>query len=264
MDPYYDEDGITIYHGDCRSVLPNVVVDGVVTSPPYADQRIGLYEGIPESEYPSFTIEWMNALRLVDNGSVLINIREHVSDGVMSDYVHKTRLALRHSGWFEMDELLWVKPDGPPVGHPGRPRRSWERILWFAKTRQPKAFPKASGRTSNRIGLTSRVDAPATDWVGGFSDYAEGQSRSPDYCFISVGDRPKYIDHPAVFPEKVAAWMLRTITTEQDVVCDPFMGSGSTLVAAQREGRKSIGIEIEERYCEIAVQRLAQGVLEFG
>jgi DNA modification methylase len=60
MTPYYDEAGITIYHGDCVEVLPRlpVKVSAVVTSPPYADQRAGLYEGIPEADYDRFTVTW--------------------------------------------------------------------------------------------------------------------------------------------------------------------------------------------------------------
>lgn len=266
MTPYYDEDGITIYHGDCREVLPILRYDGLVTSPPYAEQRAGLYDGIPEAEYPSFTVDWMTAaaVGLAPGGSALINIREHIRDGEMSNYVHRTRLAVRDAGWIECDELIWVKPDGPPLGHPRRPRRSWERILWFSQDRQPTCYPKANGQRSDRLGFKISSKASA-GWIAGESDgLTSGDARSVDYCTVSVGDRPSNIDHPAVYPEKVAAWMMRTITADGDTVCDPFMGSGSSLVAAKYGGRRAIGIEVEERYCEIAAKRLAQGVLNFG
>ena len=265
LTPYYADEWATIYHGDCRTVLPALTgIDAIVTSPPYADQRAGLYDGIPEADYDAFTVGWMDAARdtLAPAGSVLINIREHIRDGEMSGYVHRTRLALRAAGWIECDELLWIKPDGPPLGHPGRPRRSWERILWFSKARQPTCYPKANGKPTHRLGfkISSRA---SSDWIAGESDrLVAGDARSLDYVTVSVGDRPARIDHPAIYPTKVAGWMMRTVTAGGDTVCDPFMGSGTTLVAAKYTGRRAIGIELNERWCEVAATRLAQGVLD--
>ena len=171
----------TLYHGDCLEVmrqLPDNSVDAVVTSPPYAMQRAKLYGGVPEDEYPSWTVAWMEQVRriLKPHGSVLINIREHIRNGEMSAYVHRTRLALREAGWIQCDELIWVKPDAPPVGHPGRPRRSWERILWFAKGNQPWCDPKANGRRSRSI--TTLLAAVQE----GFS--CIGVEKEPEYCEI--------------------------------------------------------------------------------
>ena len=90
----------------------------VVTSPPYAQQRAGHYEGISEEDYPDFTVQWMTALapKMTPDGSVFLVIRPHVRDGVLSDYVLRTRLALREAGWHECEELIWLKPDAPPLG----------------------------------------------------------------------------------------------------------------------------------------------------
>jgi DNA modification methylase len=123
--PYYEHGGITIYCGDCRDLLPGLgagSIDAVVTSPPYAEQRKNLYGGVPEEDYPAWTVAWMREVARVlkPAGSVLINIREHVREGQISDYVHRTRLDLRADGWCECDELIWIKPMSPPVGHPGR------------------------------------------------------------------------------------------------------------------------------------------------
>ncbi len=266
MKPYYSDEFATIYHGDCREVLGDIRFDAVVTSPPYAEQRAGLYDGVAEADYPGFTVQWMTAaaVGLKAGGSALVNIRENIANGEMSDYVHRTRMAVRAGGWIECDELLWIKPDGPPLGHPGRPRRSWERILWFSLDRQPTCYPKANGQPTQRIGFKISSKASA-GWIG--SNQTErlttGDARGADYCVVSVGDRPSNLDHPAVYPEKVAAWMMRTVTAEGDTVCDPFAGSGSTLVAAKYSGRKAVGIELSEAYCEIAAKRLAQGVLDF-
>lgn len=115
-----------LHQGDCIKVMrsmPAESVDSIVTSPPYAEQRKSTYGGIPEADYPAWTVAWMTeAWRVLKpNGSVLINIRPHVRNGQISDYVLRTRLALRESGWAEIEELIWDKKGGAPMGHTGRP-----------------------------------------------------------------------------------------------------------------------------------------------
>lgn len=117
----------TLYTGDCIDVLktlPDSSVDSVVTSPPYAMQRATTYGGIPEKDYPEWTVEWMTEVWRVlkDDGSVIINIRPHIRNGQISDYVLRTRLALREAGWCELEELIWNKKGGAPFGfHPSPP-----------------------------------------------------------------------------------------------------------------------------------------------
>ena len=113
------------------------------------------YGGVPENDYPCWTVKWLNEAKriLTDEGSVFINIRPHISNGEISDYVLRTRLAIRESGWTECEELIWIKPDSPPLGSTKRPRRAWESILWFSKTGRPYCNTKANGRKSDRIGF---------------------------------------------------------------------------------------------------------------
>ena len=134
--------GGPVLHGDCLDLIPTLEdgsVSLVVTSPPYADQRAGHYQGVSEEDYPDFTVQWMTASCAQDEagGSVFMVIRPHLRDGVLSDYVLRTRLALREAGWHECEELIWLKPDAPPLGSQMRPRRAWESVLWFSQSPQP-------------------------------------------------------------------------------------------------------------------------------
>lgn len=254
---------VVVHHGDCLDVLPTLApqsIDSVVTSPPYAMQRAKQYGGVPEKEYPDWTVTWMRGVRasLKERGSVLINIREHIRNGEMSDYVHRTRMALRADGWIECDELIWLKPNGPPVGDPGRTRRSWERILWFAPSRRPAVFPRANGNKSSHIGFGGASTINSASWVSGTSSgkYCDGIARSPDFVSVGLRENPNGIGHPGAYPPRLAAWMVKTVTPPGGTVLDPFAGSGTTLVAAKAEGFNAIGIEREAEYVAIIKARV--------
>ena len=151
--------GGPVLHGDCLDLIPTLEdgsVSLVVTSPPYAQQRAGHYQGVSEEDYPDFTVQWMTALapKMTPDGSVFLVIRPHVRDGVLSDYVLRTRLAVREAGWHECEELIWLKPDAPPLGSLKRPRRTWESDpLVQPKSRSPTADLKACGKESDRVGF---------------------------------------------------------------------------------------------------------------
>lgn len=150
-----------IYNEDCKTGFKNLAesygkfVDVVITSPPYAQQRKNQYDSISEKDYPLWTLEWVTECEkiLKDNGSIFINIRPHIKNGAISDYVLKTRLLLRENGWKECEEIIWIKPDSPPLGSINRPRRSWEHILWFSKSNTPYVDVKKGGSVSDRIGF---------------------------------------------------------------------------------------------------------------
>ncbi len=257
--------GGPVLHGDCLDLIPTLEdgsVSLVVTSPPYAQQRAGHYEGIPEEDYPDFTVNWMTALapKVTPDGSVFIVIRPHVRDGVLSDYVLRTRLALREAGWHECEELIWLKPDAPPLGSLKRPRRTWESILWFSRSPQPYCDLKACGRESERVGFEGSLRFG----VGGDSPINHGQSagctngvaRISDVIVANVGGNEPGLDHPAVFPLILAEQLVKTFSQTGDLVLDPFCGSGQTLLAAKGCGRRYLGIEREVKYVRIALGRL--------
>jgi site-specific DNA-methyltransferase (adenine-specific) len=110
--------------------------------------------------------------------------------------------------------------------------------------------------------------SPGTAAFVGFNDWEPllvwGKTKGcvmHDYFSIPNGETMGGNGHPCPKPERWATWLLKRACPESGMVCDPFMGSGTTLRAAKDLGRKAIGIEIEEKYCEIAAQRMAQEVL---
>lgn len=257
----------TIIQGDCLQTLDLIdknSVDLIFTSPPYAQQRKKYYNSIIEEEYPEWMLGWMNkSLPLLKpKASILIVIRTNIKNGVISDYVLRTRLFLRQHGWVEPEELLWIKPDGPPLGSIYRPRRSWENILWFSRTNKPYCNSKAMGHFTEKCGLGPKSTKKGLkEYVQGVSKIQKtGIARCKDYFTVSVSknDRSSYNTHPAQFPKQLAEQIISVFSPVDGVVLDPFVGSGTTAVAAKGLGRSYIGMELSEEYCKIAETRLAE------
>jgi ribosomal protein L11 methylase PrmA len=203
----------------------------------------------------------MAALRpkLTAEGSVLLVIRSHVRDGVVSDYVLRTRLALRNDGWKEFQECVWVKPNAPFLGSHDRLRASFESILCFSNSTVPYINLTANGNYSDHIGF------------GGASRFGEyshfhskrpskpklGQSRGTDVFTVNLGDNNgNGLMHPAAYPVSLCEQLVLQFSREGDAVLDPFCGSGTTLVAAQRCGRRWVGFDSKRQYVELAAKRL--------
>jgi DNA modification methylase len=249
--------GIEISENPTRT-LPPKSIHAVVTSPPYANQRQRQYGGISEVDYPAWTVEWMDKVRptLVDGGSIAIVIRPHVKDGQISDYVLRTRLAIRAAGWYEIEELIWIKPSAAPLGHRQCPRRSWESVLWFSKSPSPYCDPKANGAPSERIGLVTNKGLK--DYVHNSKHPASGIARCRDYIEVatSAANRDRFNTHPAQYPTELAEWIIKLLCPPGGVVVDPFLGSGTTAVAARNTRRRFVGTDINSDFISITRRRL--------
>lgn len=258
-----------IYHGDCVNLAKELVDDSVqlvVCSPPYAMQRKSTYGGIPEKEYPEWTVKWLENLRpkIKEHGSVFMVIRPHLYKGQLSDYELRTRLSLRQAGWIEAETLIWHKPDAPPLGSILRPRRTWEYILWFSKSRKPYVDLKAAGNTeSNRVGGFAGSERFGD---GGDSPIHSGQKRKPlesgtsrcsDLVQVTISSMDRGVNHPAMYPQGVPEFLIKSFSAPGDLVLDPFCGSGQTGLAALRLLRRFVGFEVKEEYVQLANKRLA-------
>ena len=250
-----------LYVGDCVDVLkglPEGIVDSVVTSPPYAMQRASTYGGIHEKDYPEWTVKWMREVKrtLKDDGSVIINISPHIKNGELSDYVLRTRLALRDDGWTELGEMIWNKPTAMPVGNTSRPRRHWESLLWFGKHGKPFTDVRAHGKVANKTrGSGQHINKGWSHYgIGADREKFPKIARCPDVAHITTAREST--GHPAPFPWQLAEWCGKLITPPGGVILDPFTGSSSTGVAARHNGWDFIGIDRSAEYIEISRQRL--------
>lgn len=258
-----------IIHGDCLSVLSRLheesgeFADLLVTSPPYAEQRKESYGGIPEDEYPDWMLSVVRAGMKVlkPSGSVVINIKEHAHKGVRSLYVLETVLRLAKEFRF-VDEFIWNKTNPFPTGNKKRLKDGFERCLHFTKSQNYQFFPDAvrTKSTSKWAGANERRKNKGafTTTNGSRMDMSKritGDLVRPSNV-ITLPSSCINIGHPATFPVELPEFFIRLMTKEGDVVLDPFIGSGTTALAAQGLNRKFLGIEMDENYVELANRRI--------
>jgi tRNA G10 N-methylase Trm11 len=202
MRPYFEREGIQIWHGDCRDVLPTLpLVDVVITDPPY-----GFRKAAWDTEFPTW---WLDACAGIATSAIA------VMPGI------NNVLSLPR----EVGDFTYA----------------WTLAVMLS-----------NGMTRGLMGFGNWI--PTLVYVrNGHSLYRPQQDAT---VVPVVGDMP---DHPSPKPLRVMTWIVSRF--EATTILDPFMGSGTTLVAAHMLGRKAVGIEISEAYCEIAARRLSQMVL---
>jgi len=255
--PYYERAGITIYHADCREVLP--MIEGVrvtVTSPPY--NQLGTTHGLPSSADGLSGMwadrrgcrGWVEAV--IDHGykddmdeteyqlwqnDIGAMLAEATVPGGSLFYNHKCRWRsgrllhpvqwYRPNGWQLREDLIWHRGTSMTLN-----ARMWacseERILWFVRPGARHIWHQPAGSHLLSVWAITRT---------------------------------QYKQHPVSYPLEMPLRCITATSDPGDLVLDPFIGSGTTLRAAKDLGRRATGIEIEERYCEIAAERLQQEVL---
>ena len=262
-----------IVHGDCEQVLkefPDNSVDLIFTSPPYADQRKRTYGGVRPDEYVGWFLpkaeQFLRVLK--PTGTFILNIKERVVNGERHTYVIELILKMREQGWLWTEEFIWHKKNSYPGKWPNRFRDAWERLLQFNKERKFDMYQEAvmvpvGGWAQTRLAKLSETDRirdeskvqsgfgkNISNWLGREMVYPNNVVHMATEC----SNR----GHSAAFPVDLPAWFIKLFTVEGDVVLDPFIGSGTTAVAAKQLGRKYIGIDINDEYCRLAKKRVMQ------
>jgi len=247
--PYYDHDGITIYHGDCRELLPHLPqVDLVLTDPPY---------GVTACEWDK-VVDWMTLSLLVSQVVVCFAINPYAS-----------ALVSTHLSEFRHD-WVWVKNTASGMMTAGkRPMRRHENILVFGNCpvfNEQKVTGSETSQNHFVKGYSYSNKASKLYDVDGGVPFVWSATVSPHSVLPcdSVGNRDLERVHPTQKPVALLVYLVKTYSNVSQIVLDPFMGSGTTLRAAKDLRRKAIGIEIEEKYCEIAVKRMEQEVFNFA
>jgi site-specific DNA-methyltransferase (adenine-specific)/site-specific DNA-methyltransferase (cytosine-N4-specific) len=252
-----------IFLGDATDVLKNFEdnsVDLIVTSPPYADQRKNTYGGISVNKYVKWFLPISKELLRVlkPTGTFVLNIKEKVTNGERSTYVIELILEMRKQGWLWTEEFIWYKKNCYPGKWPNRFRDAWERLLQFNKSKQFNMYQENVMIPMGDWAKTRLKKLSETDKVRDVSKVGSGFGKNisnwleRDMAYpnnvIHLATECSNKNHSAAFPEDLPTWFIKLFTKEYDVVMDPFMGSGTTLFAAQKLRRNSMGIEILEDY----------------
>lgn len=263
----------TIIHGDSRTEL--LAFEGqaslIVTSPPYADARKNHYDSIHPDQFAewfmSFHEPFFKALK--PDGSLVINIKDKVVDGVRHRYVWKMIERLCDSGWYAIEDYIWHKPNPMPGFWPTRLRDGWEYCFHLAKSKKPFLNQDAvrqpvgnwvESRLKN-LGKNDRSRHNSENNSGFGRDISSkwlGKDSVLPSNVLTIPLVGKNKGHPAVFPVELPLFFIKLLCPEGGLVIDPFGGSGSTGVAALSYNRSCVLIDNNLDYCLAAVQRLRE------
>jgi DNA modification methylase len=244
--------------------IPNDSVDMTLTSPPYDDLR--KYEGLQAIDYASIA---SRLYRVTKPGGVVVwVVGDKTVDGSETLSSFKQAIIFKEMGWNVHDTMIYAKNNPIPGDCGPRYRQTFEYIFVFSKGK-PRTFnalteaTKSAGQkiTAFRVTESGRGNTPDEDC----GREIKPERKRGNIFYYNVGSASskdkRAFEHPAIFPEQLAEDQIRSWSNEGDVVLDIFSGSGTTGKTAVRLRRNFIGIEIAEKYNEIARERI-EGVLD--
>ena len=269
-------DDCIILNGDSRDVLSSLKqkVALIVTSPPYADARKSHYQSIHPDKFADWLLSFHDVFWevLKEDGSLVLNIKDKIVDGIRHRFVWHTIEGFMKKGWFCIDDYIWHKTNPMPGKWPNRLRDGWEYCFHLSKTKRPYFNP-------------DNVRKPIGDWVNTRlrnlnendlqrhnSENNSGFGRNISKWLGKTTVLPSNVlnlplvgknkGHPAVFPVDLPLFFIKLLSHENDWVLDPFCGSGTTGIAALTVARKCILVDSNKEYCEVARKRILEEVKE--
>jgi site-specific DNA-methyltransferase (adenine-specific) len=257
----------SILNGDSLEqlkTLPDSCVDLIFTSPPYADNRKKTYKGIPIKNYINWFLPISSELKRVlkSDGTFILNIKERAENGERQTYVLELILEMKKQGWLWTEEYIWHKKNCYPGKWPNRFRDAWERCLQFNKQKKFNMYQEAvmvpignwSKKRLSKLSATDLIRDESkvgsgfgkniSNWLGKKYVYPTNVLHLPTEC-ANRG-------HSASFPLSLPTWFIKLFTKEDDLVLDPFIGSGTTAIACLDLKRHYIGIETMDYYYQLA------------
>ena len=262
--PYFENENTIIYNMDCVEGLGTLLekgikIDATITSPPY---NIGKeYEKIvPIDDY----VNWLSNISTLihditkDNGAYLLNVG-YLSVEKKGKAIPIPYLLWDKTNFFFQQEIIWNYGAGVAAKNFLSPRN--EKILWYIKNSEDFTFnlddirdpdvKYPNQKKNGKLRCNTLGKNPSDVWQ--IAKVTSGANRSSE----------ERTNHPAQFPNDLIERLVKGFTNINDLILDPFMGSGTTAEVANRKGRKCLGFEIREDYCEIIAKRMESMEKEF-
>jgi len=234
------------------------------TSPPYTEQRQAQYGGIPEDDY----VRWFGLVQaamrnaVADTGHFVINIKPHASALQRRLYVFDLVVAMvRDWSWLFVDEFCWLRT-GIPQQVVHRFKNAFEPVYWFAASEHYRWFPEAVKHASDAVPIAlgpGAGDTNAAKRQGKGGGAIQGNTVAPGFAYpsnvLDFKQNAAALGHPAAFPVQLPLFFLACMSMPDDVVLDPFGGSGTTIIACEQLQRAGRTIELSPSYCQIIIDR---------
>jgi len=226
-EPYYQDDLVTLYHGDCLEVAEWLTADVLVTDPPY---------GMGYAARGTYNPRTGRTAAPIGEEHIKGDLTTEVRDAVLAAWgTNKPAVVFG----------TWRQP---------RPEGTRHRLIWWKQGQAPGPLRAPFMSQDEEIYILGEgwlQTSPPMRSVIATSEVRQGASGA-----VAV------IGHPTPKPIGLMERLIERYPV--GVIADPFAGSGSTLIAARNLGRQSIGVELEERYCELIAKRLSQQAFDFG